>query len=151
MKQSTENYIREIFFRSMLALYAEDTPSLPGKTRILLTEGDYQVQDWCSKNTSSPVRVISILRKGMPVWMMQCGGWYEKRALPFLKKCLLKTYGAKRFYGGRGPAFESDGELTYTNSINSNSFDDFEGEDNVTDSDGTYLGEHWYRGIRLVA
>jgi len=59
-----------------------------------------------------------IWHDGIPIWMMQYHGVWEKhdeRINPFLKRALLAAYNVSLFHGGRGPAHYREGNLMYSN------------------------------------
>lgn len=141
----------------------------PGYKVIEEVNGPYRLIDaYCvGENSNRSVGHTTIWRKNryqawIPVWHMNYQGWYEKRALKFLKGVLRNAYRNEEFHGGRGPTgitMERDGKrLTYVNEITSNEFHHFAGRERVIDNDimpngeihgSMLLGEHEYSGMLL--
>ena len=94
------------------------------------------------------------LYQGDPIWIMHYGGWYDKKAIPFVKAALMDAYSRGVFRGGRGQASfynnESYPSLLYTNLGDPLGFDNFKGREFVTDGFGKLLGEHNYFGGILI-
>lgn len=117
---------KEIFFKAMLAGYAGDgggvkkekTPD--GYKTLTYEEGKFCVVDcYCvTPHSNRSAGTTTIFYEGQAIWWMSYGGWYEERAIPTLKKALVKAYRHGRFIGGRGVhwtkgfSFENDG-LSY--------------------------------------
>lgn len=81
---------------------------------------------------------------------MNYGGYYEERAIKFLKAALRKAYEARQFFGGRGPLVFSEGSLVYVNQLRLNDFSKFEGREEVFNlGTGSSLGWHEYWGMTL--
>lgn len=150
--------VQEFFFKAMLGGYAAGAkktplPGVPGFKLIPFREGNLTLFDSYTVNPESgkSAGTTIIWYKDVPVWMMACGGFYEKEAVPFLKRALLHAYERKEFVGGRGPlVFKSD-TLIYTNSPHLNTFERFGGRESVFDEVmGDSLGWHGYWGMSLV-
>lgn len=161
MRHLTPEDIQEmerVYLDAMANGYAQDAQKttiaeLPGSKVIRFVSGGYEVVDFYFTNPYSDISTgqIGIFCGGMPMWTMQYGGRYAKIAIPFLKKCLRRTYvDERRFNGGRGPFFVRDERFTYVNRVRRASFADFEGEEHIFDLSEQTLGHHWYRGMLLV-
>lgn len=126
------------------------TPPVPCLEVIPYEHGPFRVLDCYMTNLCYSTGITTILYRGKPVWVMHYGGCYEKEAIPFLKFCLHRAYTERRFYGGRGPVFVRDYQLTYVNQIERNKFSDFTGEERIFGLNEVCLGYHWYRGMSLL-
>lgn len=148
----------DAFFAAMANGYAEDAPKtaipeLPGAKAIHFECGDYLVVDYyfTTHLSDKSAGQTMMWRRGHPRWVMCYGGWYAKVAIPFLKECLHRAYVTeRRFYGGRGPFVVRGERFTYVNTVRRNHFEDFEGEERVSDFSGQDCGYHWYRGMSLL-
>lgn len=94
---------------------------------------------------------------------MNYGGWYEKRALKFLKGILRNAYRNDQFFGGRGESGitqeRDEKRLEYLNVITESSFEHFSGRERILEHDiapngqthaTSIVGEHAYWGMILV-
>ncbi len=136
----------------------------PGFRIIEQIDGQWKLTDAYCVVPGSPKSwgFTTIWRDNLPVWVMNYGGWYEKRALKFLKGVLRNAYGNNEFHGGRGESgltLERDGKrLEYVNVVNESSFEHFSGCERILEHDvkpggdihGTLVvGEHEYWGMML--
>lgn len=126
-----------------------EVPEFPGSKAIPYEHGPFRVLACYMTNFNFSTGTTTIWFRGKPVWVMHYGGWYEKEAIPFLKRCLSRAYAERRFYGGRGPVFVRDDRFTYINRIERNNLRDFAGEEKIFDLSEKCLGYHWYRGMSL--
>ncbi|MDP3792445.1 MAG: hypothetical protein Q8Q89_01815 [bacterium] len=120
-----------------------------GETKLQLL--DYYFVHELSR-TSFGTKII--IHFGQPIWMMQYGGWYDKKAILFVKTALMDSYSRDMFRGGRGQASfynnESYSGLLYTNLGDPLGFENFKGREFVTDGFGKLLGEHNYFGGVMI-
>ena len=150
--------IRSFFFKAMMegwAMNAQEikTTDAPGYTSIPFREGDFYLLDrYCvSPNSSKSAGTTTIWFQDIPVWLMNYGGFYEKRTIACLKEALQRTYGVHQFVGGRGPRMHSKGSLVYVNQPRLNDFAKFEGREEIFDIEsGELFGFHEYWGISLL-
>jgi hypothetical protein len=151
--------ILPVFFAAMQDGYANDGNArkstivkFHGLTMVLFNSGDFQVQDsrLVVPNSSRSSGHTLILYKGEPVWEMSYQGWYDKTAIPFLKRALRETYDHCDFIGGRGPYLLLDASgKTYTNDVELHDWRHFRGKESI-DLYGQNLGWHDYQGLLLV-
>ena len=141
----TVSELEAFFFRAMLAGYVASAskktkkttiPELPGSKKIVHQEEDLKLVDFyfVSAKSYHSYGTTIIYDQGVPVWMMQYGGWYFQEAIPVLKQALRSAYGKSHFFGGRGPAKFSLKEFraTYRNDIHrSSSFRKFSGNEEI--------------------
>ncbi|KKS28162.1 MAG: hypothetical protein UV60_C0015G0016 [Parcubacteria group bacterium GW2011_GWA2_43_11] len=158
MQQPTLAEIEGVFFDAMLAGWAsgapaKNIPELPGSRIISFCSGDFEVKDifFVTPHSSKSGGTTTISFQGDPVWLMQYGGWYLEHAVSFLKSCLNHAYKERHFYGGRGLSRVRGTNMTYLNNIACNYFEAFGGNEWIIDSNGGYLGTHWYRGMLLLS
>ena len=157
MKLLNQDEIQEVFFRAMLAGWANNVDviqfaDLPGSCGHQYIDGKFKVLDQFivnpRSNKSSGTTIIWYDQ--IPVWVMHYGGWYQKRAIPFLKKCLCSAYESKTFRGGRGLGCVEGKKLTYFNLIEeASTFRCFKGKEGIF-ADAKCIGNHWYRGMTLI-
>ena len=155
-----EAEVREVFFAAMLAGYAADAPKvgvteLPRAKMVVFARGDYVVNDFYftaeGSRYSSGMTVIR--HKGQPVWTLQYQGWYELKAIPFLKRALRCTYEQSIFRGGRGPKMFRQGAYSYQNHVEEfrETFRHFVGREQVSryeEGEGLKVaGWHEYQGM----
>ncbi|MFC1757022.1 DUF5680 domain-containing protein [Patescibacteria group bacterium] len=152
--------IENVFFEAMLYGWASKNPEkisipeFPGMKGIVYESGQFRVVDgyFVTPYSDMSTGMTMIWHATVPVWVMYYGGWYDEEVIPFLKSCLNNAYEEHRFYGGRGPFLVRDQNLAYENSVDSNSFEDFVGEENIYDTEGQrhHRGFHWYKGMSLL-
>ncbi len=158
--------IEIFFFEAMMQGWAMPVPKtpisgLPGSKSIPFRLGEYSLLDYYfvapGSKSSYGTTVIWVAER--PVWVMHYGGWYDERAIPFLKRALMCNYRDDVFLGGRGPErLEGEGHtLQYLNKVEQNDFGNFRGyEYIIATSDqsgvpaGQKLGEHYYFGGLLA-
>jgi hypothetical protein len=149
--------VQEFFFKAMVQGWAVGgqkikIADMPGYKAIPFRDGDFYLLDcYCvTPNSPKSAGATTIWFRDMPVWVMNYGGLYDKEAIPFLKRALLKAYEARHFFGGRGPFVFAEGSLIYFNQPRVNMFDKFEGREEVFDfKAGFSLGWHEYWGMNL--
>src|SRR3989344_1895712 len=128
--------IIEFFFEAMRNGWAMPVPKtpipgLPGAKSIPFRIGEYSLLDYYfvapGSKSSYGTTVIWVVEK--PVWVMHYGGWYDERAIPFLKRALMRNYEERIFLGGRGPQqLEGAGHtLQYVNHVEQDGFASFKG------------------------
>jgi len=150
--------VKDFFFRAMLrgwitneAIMLPD-PNNPGFKTIIIKEDDLQLVDsYCTVKGSNISAGHTIIRhRDVPVWIMQYGGWYAKRAIPLVKEALTYAYESQDFWGGRGRAL-TQGDLAYTNypDRRQNEFALFSGYEYVRLPNGLAMGYQRYSGMRL--
>lgn len=164
--------IQDFFLEAMMFGWAsesmkESIPQLPGVKAIPYRRDNLYLLDYYFSNRGSNLsygtttiwlaeRIDQFRLSKKPVWVMHYGGWYDERAIPFLKRALMRNYREKIFTGGRGPE-RLEGEdhtLQYLNRVkNRSNFLSFEGtEQIITTSEqwglpvGQKVGEHHYFG-----
>ncbi|MEI6238099.1 MAG: hypothetical protein WCP15_01020 [bacterium] len=109
---------------------------------------------------------IRVIYMGIPVWIMQYQGYYEKDVIPFLKLALATSYSRHEFTGGRGPTmFEvEEMESPYHGLRYENHFQKvgektdwrkFDGEEKILRGSGmgkhaVRVGYHEYSGLLLL-
>lgn len=165
---------RDFFFEAMRKGYAggaEKTsiPGLPGIEAIPYKfDGkgyivDFYLMDWYAAPEGSLKSAGStmIWYKDQPVWVMHYGGFYQNKAIPFLKEALFTAYQRRMFYGGRGQSFylNPEWEMGYINRLASGdffpmdieAFESFEGREEIFDlQTSESLGWHRYWGCTLI-
>lgn len=113
---------QEVFFLAMIDGYAggQNRKSTTSKTNNGFTTTvvfcdkenypDYVVEDKWHTNPNSNKSFGSTLITfgGTPIWSMSYGGWYNPRAVSFLKMVLADNYDERIFSGGRGPIRRQD-------------------------------------------
>jgi len=150
--------VQDMFFEAMTAGHASLTsPSSPAKGTIVELRGSktftharipwkvvdvYLVTPLSTR--SGGMTVISY--EGVPVWMMQYFGEYEKQAISCLKAALREAYSRDEFIGGRGPLKLVYGKYEYQNHPVLSTFERFSGFESVTRGVGAILGTHQYHG-----
>ncbi|MEK7552098.1 MAG: DUF5680 domain-containing protein [Patescibacteria group bacterium] len=157
MQQSTLESVQEFFFDGMLAGWCGtgspkgDIAELPGSRKFTFISGEFQMVDCFMVNSHSNKSsgMTIIFYRDQPVWMMHYGGWYDEKAIPFLKTCLQKAYKKRQFLGGRGPMLARGRGLFYQNQPRSSGFDDFSGEEWIS-GPTRFFGRHWYHGMSLL-
>ncbi|MFA6043181.1 MAG: DUF5680 domain-containing protein [Patescibacteria group bacterium] len=155
----TIDEVKKFFFEAKLHGWAADVPSSsvpgkPGYKRITFKRGRFLlVDEWCTTGHSRmSAGTSTIFCDKEPVWFMSYTGFYEKVAIPFLKLALLRSYQAREFNGGRGPNdFEQKG-MVYSNEVDLDDFENFQGCESVTRKGRgqKLLGEHHYYGVSLL-
>ncbi len=157
---------KQFFFEAMMHGWAASAPrtiipGLPGSKSTSFRLGDYSLLDCYfaapDSNSSYGMKIIWLAEK--PIWVMNFGGWYDKKVVPFLKRALMCNYRDNIFLGGRGPE-RLEGEdhtLQYLNEVKQNDFGNFQGyehiiatSDQIGVSAGQKLGEHHYFGGLLA-
>ncbi|MBI2063959.1 MAG: hypothetical protein HYT65_03140 [Candidatus Yanofskybacteria bacterium] len=164
--EKAEEMIKSFFFEAMKSGWAMPVPKvpvadLPGSKSIPFKKGALSLLDYYfvspGSNSSYGTTVIWIAEK--PVWVMHYGGWYDKRAIPFLKRALMRNYSENVFTGGRGPERLEDNDhiLQYLNRVEQNDFRGFQGYEYIIATSyhagvhsGQKLGEHHYFGGLLA-
>lgn len=156
--------VEAFFFRAMQAGYAQvgrttaPVAEMPSSKSIPFREGDWYLLDvwFTNRESGKSAGTTQIWYKGQLVWFMHYWGYYEERAVPFLKSALRQQYGYEAFCGGRGPRITryrtGDEYLIYRNQPESNDFGDFHGSEEIMDASGgiEVLGYHEYMGRMLV-
>ena len=149
----TQDEAEALFFKAMQFGYASgaepqrDRPHLGWKLLEYKKKDLYLIDMWHTTPRSYySSGVTTISHNGVVVWVMHYGGWYAEEAIPTLKAALHFAYSQNMFRGGRGPKFFQNGQYTYRNKPNSMRFVCFSGQEEVYDSSGTQLGNHWYHG-----
>lgn len=153
---------QEFFFKAMLEGWSAggpriQIPDMPGYKAIPFHDGDFYLLDcYCViPNSPKSVGATTIWFQDAPVWVMNYGGLYEEKVIPFLKTALLVAYKADQFFGGRGLHYFSmkfsAGSFTYVNNPRHNFFSKFEGREEIFNSEtGASLGWHEYWGMSLI-
>jgi len=159
-KWDFDNEIKRFFLKGMLQGWAAGAPAeeisgMPGYKGFTFREGDFLLTDaYCvNKDSRRSAGSVTVLFKDDPVWVLLFGGYYEKKAIPFLKRALLENYKAGIFLGGRGPAHFKEGSLVYRNTMREGDHSiQFDASEFVIDSAnyGRSLGYHVLHGIRLL-
>lgn len=152
--------IQSFFFKAMAAGWAEGgqkikIADMPSYKAIPFRDGDFYLLDCYCVTPHSPksAGTTTIWFQGVPVWLMNYGGFYEESAIVFLKYVLHKTYEAHQFVGGRGPLIyvNKQQQLVYVNRPRLNDFAKFEGREEIIDTkSGALLGFHEYWGMSLL-
>lgn len=162
-KTDIERSLADFFFEAMREGYALSSarkvsiPDLPGSKAIPYERDNLALVDlWFSTPSSNGSHGMTIIRYvGHPVWVMHYGGWYDEKAIPFLKQTLFLNYSGNIFLGGRGPKFleKADRTMQYSNQVEINSFAKFYGHEYIVSGsiktgvpEGELLGEHRYFG-----
>lgn len=150
-----EPEMRGVFFEAMNAGYAAENKPMKGSIAVLRgskttyhAQGPWEVNDvWFVTPLSTYSGGMTIISyKGVPVWMMQYFGKYEKTAISCLKAALRAAYSERKFFGGRGPEEFIHGKYVYENDLGaSRDFQDFSGRESVRDETGE-IGWHAYQG-----
>ena len=151
--------IREFFFKAMVEGWAAGAQKIkidemPGYKAIPFRDGDFYLLDCYCTHSDSPksAGTTTIWFKEVPVWFMSYGGFYEERAIAFLKRALCKAYEAHEFVSGRGPRRDVEGNLIYLNKPLLYDFAKFDGREAVfiLNVEGEVeLGFHKYWGMSL--
>lgn len=149
--------VEQFFFKAMVEGYAAGgqkikIADMPNYKAIPFRDGDFYLLDRYCVTPHGPksAGTTTIWFQDAPVWLMNYGGYYEERAIKFLKTALRKAYEARQFFGGRGPLVFSEGSLVYVNQPRFNDFLKFEGREEVFDLDTrSSLGWHEYWGMTL--
>jgi len=150
--------VQAFFFRAMREGYAgsgqkTEVADMPGYKEIRFSEGDFLLVDrYCvAPNLVKSAGTTTIWFDGVPVWVMNYGGYYEEEAISILKRALSTAYQREEFFGGRGQFVFTNGGLLYTNHPRLNDFARFEGREEVFGTTGrTSLGFHDYWGMSLL-
>jgi len=124
---------------------------LPGYKVIIWEEDDWRFVDMYFKisNSLDSYGTTTGWFRGVPIFFMSYGGWYDEEVVPFLKQVLKISYEKGEFFGGRGPACYIDYEagLVYENHQNRISAGSFDGWEEVRDlRSGKRRGYHEYWG-----
>lgn len=151
--------IEAFFFEAMKEGWATPAkkvpiPELPSSKSIPFRRGEFSLLDYYLVNPDSSYSygTTVIWVSEQPVWVMHYGGFYDKIAIPFLKRALQSTYSRTNFIGGRGPEeYQEEGSpLVYQNHPNYQEFGfaRFSGWENIFSSEDPCitLGEHRYFG-----
>lgn len=154
-----------VFFQAMLAGYANvnkapanglvrEIIGLEGRLKtVVFTTGDYVVVDeWeVTPYSDRSTGTTDIFYKGVRIWRMYYGGFYQEHVTEFLKKTLAVAYRQRSFHGGRGPETHTLGGLTYQNIGEINDFSEFSGREEVKDyMTGRLFGRYDYFGMALI-
>ena len=123
----------------------------PGSNIIEYYEGDWAVIDMYYKFPESRKSSGSttVIHKNQTLWVMSYQGWYERRAIPFLKDALrasAKMYGVNDIFncnGCRGPDGYEDNIFTYSNRWTGFNFE-FGGREEIFGPNNKYMGYHKY-------
>jgi len=152
--------MKATFFDAMNAGYAAKKKpkkstiiELPGSKLIPpYVRGPWKVTDvyFVTPLGSQSGGTTVISYEGVPVWMMQYFGEYQKVAIPCLKAALRHAYARREFNGGRGTDFFDYGEDIYYRNFVQGTFDNFSGHECITDNDGNEIGQHRYHGGIMV-
>lgn len=146
------------FFAAMMKGYAGDgtdavkTITSDGGTIIEFVSAEYKVVDryYTTPNSPYSVGTTMIYFENIPIWWMSYGGFYQDRAIPFLKAALGKTYEARTFLGGRGPRTYVGEGLCYEN-IFTGDVHNFKGREEIRNQNPyELLGFHEYLGMSLL-
>ncbi|MCK5021786.1 MAG: hypothetical protein KAR54_00875 [Candidatus Pacebacteria bacterium] len=160
LKDLTSRDIKKVFWESAKSGYGSNKvekiriDELPGYKCILFKSGKFSVLDaYCVTPLSNKsLGTITIWLDNVPVWVMQYGGFYPKKVVPFLKLALQSTILNEKFIGGRGPSLFKHKDypnLSYVNNPEVNDFTIFWGKEWITE-DAQPLGYHYYNGIILI-
>lgn len=146
----------EVFMNAMMLGYLVSDSETEHKLasshsdNSVYTLNDWKVVDSFLHVDEASAGMTHIAYGGIPIWAMQYRGKYAHKAIPFLKSALLANYREGRWYGGRGPQlFQSEGWI-YINSPDSESFENFKGEERIFDPEGNLAGWHSYNGIWML-
>lgn len=150
--------VEQFFFKAMIEGWTAGgkkivIPHMPNYKALPFRDGDFYLLDRYCVTTHGPksAGTTTIWFQDAPIWLMNYGGYYEERAIKFLKAAIRKAYGAHQFFGGRGPLLFSEGSLVYVNQPRLNNFSKFEGREEVFDLEtGGSLGWHEYWGLALI-
>jgi len=159
----TDEEIQAFFFEAMLHGWVSKNPTdkikiSENETVFTFSDGKLFLWDryWTSPGTdfSAGVTLIrstatKIPSEGIPVWIMQYQGAYDREAIPFLKKVLLTAYQNRLFFGGRGSPFVKSGRLMYKNDATGD-FGRFSGNEEIITENGVRFGWHDYMGMSLT-
>lgn len=153
---------KDAFFRANLKGWAGGAQKvsiseLPGYKVIVWEESDWRFVDMYFKipNSLESYGTTTGWFRGIPIFFMSYGGWYEKEVVPFLKQALKVSYEKGEFVGGRGPHYytdyteltEREGCLVYKNHQKRTSAGSFDGWEEVENSrSGKRRGYHEYSG-----
>lgn len=155
--------MEQIFFEAMKAGWAtkvEKTtiPRMPGYKAIVWEDGLWRVVDSYAVGPditlggNRSAGSTTIFYEDKPVWVMQYGGYYHKKAIPFLKQALLNAYCDRKFFGGRGPSIYKEGNWIYINHTTGVSFEGFKGREEIINmAEDCFYGWHEYWGLSLLA
>lgn len=161
IKMPTPDEVKEVFFKASLQGWVGEAkkiiiPEFPGYKVIVWEESDWRYLDmyFVVSNTSQSYGTTIVWFKGVPVFIMSYGGWYDKEVIPFLKEALQLNYQQKRFLGGRGPLihYQSSNSgntnlLAYFNNPKWMSVDSFDGWEEIAErATGKRKGYHEYWG-----
>lgn len=150
--------VQEFFFKAMIQGWAcgvekINMPNMPGYKKIEFRDGNFYLADlYCvTPESDKSAGTTTIWVNGIPVWWMSFNGFYNEKAIAFLKEALLDVYSKHIFLGGRGPRGFKGSGMTYINNPWKNDFSDFEGKEEILVR-GTRqsLGWHRYRGMSLL-
>lgn len=150
--------VERVFFMAMRDGWvkgAEQTTLLdmPGYRAIPFAYREWYVLDrYCvNATTGKSAGETTIWRVHVPVWAMHYSGWYDKGAMPFLRRALLAAYDAGEFHGGRGPFTFEERPLVYVNNQIANDFSYFKGREQILHvTEEKMLGYHEYSGMSLL-
>lgn len=146
------------FFSAMMEGYvgggadSGKTVTPDGETIIESARAEYRIIDRYHVVPQSPYSVgTTMIRfRDVPIWWISYGGFYQERAIPFLKAALSKTYEAGEFVGGRGPRTYTEGGMCYEN-IFRGDVHRFSGREEIRNQDPhELLGFHEYLGMSLL-
>jgi len=154
--------LMQFFFKGMSRRWIAGAPKitideLPGAKAITFEEGELRLVDAYWVNGRNSFGLTVIWRNVVPVWHMQCHGWYEERAIPVVNEALRRAYNRERFEGGRGTSdtTNEDGSLRYMNDPDWLfwEFPKFHGSEGVQDRSGDLrlIGNYEYSGGLLIS
>ena len=159
-----EDWLQAFFFEAMQKGYASSAPrkpfpGLPGSKCITYERERHELKladIWFAKPSSDSSHGVTLIWVADSlVWAMHYGGWYNRLAIPFLKRALARNYEQSIFEGGRGPTSleGEDHTLQYLNTVEKKGFVSFRGHDRIIVTSvatdfvaGEVFGEHHYFG-----
>ncbi|MEX2008131.1 MAG: DUF5680 domain-containing protein [Candidatus Spechtbacterales bacterium] len=157
MTMPTIEEIQNYFFLAMAKGWAAGRGGggilgFPGYEAYVHGDDRFRLIDrWCVGEDGRSAGDTTIWYDGTPVWVMHYGGWYDKKALPFLKKVLLLAYEERSFTGCRGPGRLDLGDYSYQNAWEGSGFTSFKGEEKIERPGLAQCGRHTYRGMALIS
>ncbi len=153
--------VRSFFFMAMSEGWAAAgdkkivIADMPGYKALSFRDGDFYLLDrYCvNPNTLKSAGTTTIWFQGIPVWVMNYGGFYEEEEIAFLKRALLWTYQRCIFVGCRGLNGYVEGlesSLLYVNHFRGD-FARFDGHEEIFRvKNGASLGFHEYEGMSMA-
>lgn len=162
LRNLTLQLIEDIFWKAMQNGWGnknakkQTNPLLPGYKCIAYESDKFYVLDTYCVNpfNDKSAGTMTIFFDNVPVWVMQYGGAYPKRVIPFLKLALLTSTEMRDFVGGRGPrsfVHKDYPQLSYANVVprEMNKFENFQGTECICEN-GYNVGQHYYRGMAFI-